>query len=456
MMKKKLFIFFSVVLVVFISLPLFNYHVDIARVFSKSYDKHYKGQLPNELFLQSQFLMEHPEYTKILFGSSRIGNGIDLTQYDGWYKAWHQGANFEEHLNTLKYILKEGKKVDEIVVAVDYLSFFSKASRSDYFRQNPPMSLEESLEFYNFYLFRKPTKKDFKHFIQKDLIPKRKHIFSNEAQSHSRDNNYFINQAMFMDSRQVSHNIFYANIQALEKIKQLCESNGIKFSFFINPFHYKNYYGQDIDFVLKYKQELAKIDYYYDCSLDINKYTTDSKYWVDVSHYNKVLGDLILDDVFLEKNNLCKKIALNNVENVNKKFIKENLEKLVSLSWSDLKIIPHTNYVKKKLLSKKINKSQMKYNLNLKEISSSVSASNMMFLKIDVIIHQPTQIKFLLNEQTSQQVLREFNGWPKVGKDHMLGITLKCADLKDAILQIQTTKNIKFKKIEVFELKDFK
>jgi hypothetical protein len=310
------------------------------------------------------------------------------------------------------------------------------------------------MEFYNFYLFRKPTKKDFKHFIKRDLIIKRKHIFSNEAQSYSRDNNYFINQAMFMDSRQVADDIFYANIKALDRIKELCESNGIKFSFFINPFHYKNYFGQDIDFVLKYKQELAKIDDYHDCSLEMNQYTTDSKYWVDVSHYNKALGDLVLDDLFSEKNNLCKKVALNDVENVNKKFINKSLEKLVFLSWSDLKIIPHTSYLKKKLLSKKINKPQMKYNLNLKEISS-VSDSNMVFAKIDLMIHQPTQIKFLLNGQTSQQVLREFNGWPKVGKDHTLGITLNTADLENFKLNIQSDKNIKFKKVEVFEMKDF-
>ena len=305
-MKKKLFIFLSVTLVVFISLPLFNYSVDIARVFSKSYDKHYKGQLPNELFLQSQYLVEHPEYTKIVFGSSRIGNGIDLTKYEGWYKAWHQGANLEEHLNTLKYVLKEGKKVDEVVVAVDYLSFFSKANRSDYFRQNPPMNLEESLEFYNFYLFRKPTKKDLKHFVKRDLISKRKHIFSNETQSFSREDEYFKNQPMFNPNRNIDLEIFYKNIEALKEIKTILEKNNIKFSFFINPYHYKNYYGQDIDFISKYKQELVKIDTYKDCSLSIDNYTVDSKYWIDVSHYNKDLGNLILDDILKNKNNIRK------------------------------------------------------------------------------------------------------------------------------------------------------
>ena len=453
-MKKKLIIFLIIAIAVFISLPLFNYHVDIARVFSKSYDKHYKGQLPNELFLQSQFLMEHPEYTKIIFGSSRIGNGIDLTQHNGWYKAWHQGANLEEHLNTLKYILKKGKKIDEVVVAVDYLSFFSKVSRSDYFRQNPPISLEENIEFYNFYLFRKPMKKDFKHFVKRDFKGKRGHIFSNEAQSHSRNNDYFINQSMFMGSRKINQNIFDINIKALKEIEKLCEASGIKFSFFVNPFHYKNYYGQDIDFILKYKTELAKIQSYFDCSLEINKYTTNSKYWVDVSHYNKILGDLILADVFMDKKNLCKQVSIKNIESINKSFIHKNLKRLDSLSWLDMKIVPHRSYFKKKVLSEEINKSYQKY--IFKDSIKLDKSPHKLFIKIDIMIHQATKIEIEFAGQKLGQKLKIFNDWPKVGRKQSIGVIVNSKDLEKNELVLNTDKKIKLFKIEIFKLKDLK
>lgn len=451
-MKKKLIIFFTIAVLIFISLPLFNYNVDIARVFSKSYDLHYKEQLPNELFLQSQFLMEHPEYTKILFGSSRIGNGIDLTQYDGWYKAWHQGANLEEHLNTLKYVLKNGKKIDEVIIAIDYLSFFSKANKTDYFRQNPPLNWKDSIEFYNFYLFRKPTKKDFKHFFKRDLISKRKHIFSNEAQSFSREDEYFKNQSMFNPNRNIDLAIFYKNIEALKEIKTILEKNNIKISFFINPYHYKNYYGQDIDFISKYKQELVKIDTYKDCSLLIDNYTVDSKYWIDVSHYNKDLGNLILDDIFKNKNNICKEINKDNVLEINNASIKENFNKLIHLSPNDLKIIPNKNFFNRKILNYDINKFGNKYifpdNLFIDFNSKKI------FISLEITIEKPSRIEIIIGKNNFQQNFKVFDGFQKVTKDQTVGIILDSKDLKENFLEYKSNEKIKFKKIEIFELKD--
>jgi hypothetical protein len=452
-MKKKLIIFFTIAVLVFISLPLLNYYVDIARVFSKSYDKHYKGQLPNELYLQSQFVLEHPKYTKLLFGSSRVGNGIDLTQNNGWYKAWHQGANLEEHLNTLKYLLYKGKKIDEVFIAIDYLSFFSKANKNDYFRQNPPMNLEETLKFYNFYFFRKPTKKDLNHFLKSDLIPKRKHIFSNEAIGMNRNDDYFKNQAIFMSNRQINDKNFNTNVKALKEMKQICESNGIKFSFFVNPFHYKNYYGQDVNLILNYKKELAKIQSYFDCSLIVNKYTEDLKYWVDVSHYNKKLGNLILTDMETNKNMICKKINSNNVEDLNNKYIKSNLNKLEFLSWKDIKIVPHKSYLKKGIYVENIDESKIDY--SLKNIPNLNLGLDKVFIKLDVIINKPTNIKITLGDKVVEQKLRFFNGWPKVTKNQTLGIVLKAKDLQNSLLLFEANKILKFKKIEVFPIKGF-
>jgi hypothetical protein len=336
-MKKKVSLFLLLTLVTFMILPTFNFYVDIARVFSKDYTKHYQGQLSNELFLQSMYLMDHPEIKKIIFGSSRIGNGFDLQRYDGWYKAWHQGANLVQHEKTLRYLLANDKEIEEIIVAIDYLSFFSTA-KDDYFRMNPPLKLEDSLKFYKFYLYRTPSYKDLKAFFKNDLVPNRKHIFSNIGNDTNKSQRYFMNQNMFRKDKKINHPIYNENLLSLRKIRELCQANHIKFSFFIQPFHYKNLLAQDPDFIKNYKKDLLSIsNHYLDCSR-LTDYTIDNRYWIDISHYNTYLGNFLLNDIMFKENNystICTKI---NKQNLQEYLAEENIhiyDTLPSLIQSD-------------------------------------------------------------------------------------------------------------------------
>jgi hypothetical protein len=145
---------------------------------------------------------------------------------------------------------------------------------------------------------------------------------------------------------------------------------------------------------------------------------------------------------------------VSNVENLNKKFIKESLLTLRSLLGTDIKIVPHESYFKKKIYTEKINKTTAHYSLT--ELPFVNYVSKQIFVKLYVEINQPTNIKIVSNKKTVEQNLKEFTGWPKVGKEHVLGIVLNLSKNKHFSLAYKANKKLKFKKIEVLEMKDFK
>lgn len=450
-MKKKILLFFIISIFIFSLLPIFNYYVDIARVFTNDYKKHYKGQLSNELYLQSKYLLDNPKITKIIFGSSRIGNGFDLQGYDGWYKAWNQGANLVEHQKTLQYILNHKKQIEEVIIAIDHLSFFSNAKNNDYFRQNPPDDFMSIVKFYNFYLYRIPSKKDFDAFINNKLVKNRKHIFSNIGNSHNQKQTYFMNQNMFQSKRRINEVNYKRNLLALENIKQLCEMHNIKFSFFIQPFHYKNLLGQDPDFINRYTKDLLSIsDEYLNCS-KLDNYKIDNKYWVDVSHYNVKLGELIIRDIILGENNIC--IGLNkvNVGDYVETEAKNISHSLYDLVENDMKVIPHNGYFSKKIFSKKINKTKVKKF----KFKKNILSGNDLFILINIQTFKPTKVTLQYNthnkEYHSQTKLFKYDGWPKVSNLHEVFLHINSQTLNQHGFSLIADEDVDIQKVTIFK-----
>lgn len=433
-------------------MPLFNYYVDIARVFSNDYKKHYQGQLPNELYLQSQYLLDHPKITKIIFGSSRIGNGFDLQKYNAWYKAWHQGANLVEHEKTLKHLLNNKKHIEEIVIAIDHLSFFSKAKDNDYFRQNAPEGLKDTLEFYKFYLYRIPSLKDLKAFLENNLVNNRKHIFSNIGNNNNNEPTYFDNQNMFQSKRKISEINYTKNLIALENMILLSKKHNIKFSFFLQPYHYKNLLGQDPDFVQRYTKDLLSIhDNYLNCS-KLDNYKIDNQYWVDVSHYNVKLGDLILSDIISGKNKICINLDKTNIRDYLKNESENVSNILYDLLEDDMKTVPHSKYFSKRKFTKKVNLKKIKKFTFKKKFLSE----NQLLILIDIQIFKPTKVTLQYNtnkalEYSSITELFKYDGWPKVSNIHTISLPITSEILSKNGFELIANKDINIKKISIFE-----
>ena len=75
---------------------------------------------------------------------------------------------------------------------------------------------------------------------------------------------------------------------------------------------------------------------------------------------------------------------------------------------------------------------------------------------MEITIEKPSRIEIIIGKNNFQQNFKVFDGFQKVTKDQTVGIILDSKDLKDNFLEYESNEKIKFKKIEIFELKDFK
>ncbi len=321
---------------------------------------------------------------------------------------------------------------------------------------NPPLELEDSLKFYKFYLYRTPSDKDLKAFWENDLVPNRKHIFSNIGNDKNKSQRYFMNQNMFRKERKMRRSIYSENLLSLGKIRELCQANHIKFSFFIQPFHYKNLLAQDPDVIKNYKKDLLSIsDDYLDCSR-LTDYTTDNRYWVDVSHYNIHLGNLLLNDIMFKANNYSNLCTNINKENLQEYLMREHThiyDTLPSLIQSDMKVIPHKGYYPHKVFAKKINLKTQYLQIKLPEITCK---NEDLLILINIETFKETDLHIGYEQQNGQAYVSEtqlyrYTGWPRVDNHHTVSLIIHCPILKKDGFTIRSDKKIHIQDIQVYQ-----
>ena len=77
-------------------------------------------------------------------------------------------------------------------------------------------------------------------------------------------------------------------------MKELCDANNIKFVVFTNPMYYVTYEAALEQDYLTFLKELANITEFCNFS-GYNDITTNSAYWIDNSHYNAEVSDMVLE-----------------------------------------------------------------------------------------------------------------------------------------------------------------
>ena len=90
-------------------LPAFNYWLDGSRVFTRD-NALYVGVEPNYRFASVRGVIELESAPRvIIFGSSRVNNGFDVSALPDHYKLTYPGASVHEHVESLQVVLANGE-----------------------------------------------------------------------------------------------------------------------------------------------------------------------------------------------------------------------------------------------------------------------------------------------------------------------------------------------------------
>lgn len=258
------------------------------------------GVIPNNNYIKTKYIIHNPaKFDGFLFGSSRVGAiHVEKINSGSFYNMTYSSGTPGEHLETLKTFLNEGVNVRTVVMGIDSMSYtedpethYTQGYRAPYqyltndrtnfvrLYYDPAIVLQsvstimsdsEIEGFSSFY--------DYGWWCEYD---KDSYMDWDDAQPS-------IGNADFMDE----------TLEDIREMRDVCSANGIDFILFINPMHEVTYKAsvEEHNFLL-FLNKLAKITPYYNFCGE-NSITTDNSRYLDTSHYNAYVGDMIIDVIF--------------------------------------------------------------------------------------------------------------------------------------------------------------
>ncbi len=279
-----------------IPLPAFNYYVDQYRVLSKDYINYYNNE-PNKHYLKLHYLLNNKHnFTKFLFGSSRV-QSIDTSMLGKeWYNMTYSFGIPAIHLYNLKLMIKNNLKIEEVIIGINDGAIWKDPTdfENDYLRKVYPDSFFSTIQFYKSYLYKKPTKRDFDILKGKNPIKKSeneilhpsdiKNVRLEKAKlKNPKKHIEYIEKTPILLGYNKKHYRIDQAVAEIREIKELCEKNNIKYTFVFMPV-YKNVYEKyDQEKIKEFKSKLSEIidfqDFY-----KINELTSTPIYWRDTSH----------------------------------------------------------------------------------------------------------------------------------------------------------------------------
>lgn len=292
--RKFLLITFTVWLIGFSFLPLFNYLVDIARVFHND-QKFYAAPTvreENKRVSRMRYLYKHrKQYNNYVVGSSRVWGGIAVADMGpGWHKLNYPGGALDEHLHNVQLLKKWNMLPQQLLLSVEEISLYSKGDHSgDYFRRLLPSSEADWLDFYKFYLFRIPGSADFRFFTEGKL---------QDASWLTMRGAYGVNRhpenVLLLSPYQAQ----YAHSQTqlpwimpeIAAIRALCPT-----FIFITPRHYKTLALRDFDDLYRFNYLLAQQGRFWDFRPLSSPLMTNNHAWKETSHFNHMLGQALIN-----------------------------------------------------------------------------------------------------------------------------------------------------------------
>ena len=255
------------------------------------------GIEPNKNYIKTLYILNNPDkFNGYIFGSSRVGSihVENITDYKIYNMTYSLGTP-HENLETLQTFIQNGVKIDIVYLGVDSYSYTEDSS------EHNEQSLRASYQYLT---------KDLRNMIYMYMDPSLT-MQSIEIMLEKKDIggmdvfydygwwcNYNRETSIDWENARASCGKSFLIEETLEdiaEIKALCDENDIKLVVFTNPM-YELTYEESVERLdyLYFLERLASITDYYNFS-GLNAITTDTDNYIDTSHYNAYVGDLLIN-----------------------------------------------------------------------------------------------------------------------------------------------------------------
>ena len=306
---KKLLLKIAVIALSVVMMVLPTLYFDTFNVFHWK-NIRFTSAEPNNNFIKTQYIIRNPKkFNAFVFGSSRVGNiPPDCLPQETdcvplrWYNMTHSEGIPAEHFQTVRTFLKNGVKIDMIMLGFDNIAMYASLAQHERQLLRIPFQVYEknAFHFYALYLKSKTARS-----IVKEVS--RYNAAENKTESErfydwgGSASNFVLTENPQMEryvseheGKEFTQKDAYKDIAA---IAELCRENGIALVLFTSPLYETTYRDAAENGYFDFLRSVAGVGEFYNFS-SLNSYTTNPQYYFESSHYRPALGLLVEQVLF--------------------------------------------------------------------------------------------------------------------------------------------------------------
>lgn len=298
-MRKFLLKVFIFAAYAFLLQIVFPYSIDPFNVFH-ALNIRQTGIEPNQNYVKMKYVLSNPDkFDSFVFGSSRVG-AIHVEKMPGskTYNMTYSEGIPSEHLANIKTFLANNIRPRRIYVGLDGISNTVNADAhiTEPLRCPYEYLCDDPSYFYSLYLNPLDT---FKSLWVRRIKPVNfdKEIFYSFGwwSKYDRTSKYDWSKVVYkQENRAFDRKITENALQNIIDIKKLCMENDIELILFTNPMYCLTHMQAIDEDYLFFLEELVKISEFYNFS-GLNDVTNNRENYLDSSHYNAYIGDMIIN-----------------------------------------------------------------------------------------------------------------------------------------------------------------
>lgn len=262
---------------------------------------------PNQNYIKTRYVLENKEkFNAFLLGSSRVANlpkeGLPMATEDGrelrWYNMTYAMGGPEENYMTVKTLVDGGVEIDELIIMIDEISMWKKAS---FDRDELIFTMYQTYEaspvkFYYSYIKQKPVYRILPQIVNnylgasKDKVEKQRELFYGYGVDIKNTDLGIGEDGVSLGAeRSLMYDEKSTAVESLSKLVDLCDSEGIKLVVVTTPIYEETYREGVNNGYLEFLQDVAQVTEFYNFS-GLNEFTTSSAYYYDASHFRPFVG----------------------------------------------------------------------------------------------------------------------------------------------------------------------
>lgn len=271
---------------------------------------------PNKNVLKVNYILNNKKrYDSFIFGSSRVGaiNPLKINTGNYYNMTYSEGIP-KEHLLNIKLFIKNGIKINNLLIAVDEFSYqvsYEQHQEQASTKAHYLASGTNIISYYKDLYLRFPLGEDRSHLRKKILGGKQYMINVSQQKALYKIIERDFSKQTFITKGHADNPIFdmpiiyngntlLSTLNDIKGIKQVCQKNNINCTFIINPIHNKTYEFTNKKLLVEFRKELSLITDYYDFSFP-NTISSNNNYWIETSHFTYEVGDKIIDKIYKNK-----------------------------------------------------------------------------------------------------------------------------------------------------------